>query len=79
MLLNLIFVLLHLNRMKYGPGVDIWSIGCIIGEISDGQPLFPGNSEIDQLYIIQRMLGNLPEYQKEKLNNDTRFKGLKVC
>ena len=65
--------------MKYGPGVDIWSIGCIIGEISDGQPLFPGNSEIDQLYIIQRMLGNLPEYQKEKLNNDTRFKGLKVC
>ena len=72
-------MLLCLNRMKYGPGVDIWSIGCIIGEISDGQPLFPGNSEIDQLYIIQRMLGNLPEYQKEKLNNDTRFKGLKVC
>ena len=64
--------------MKYGPGVDIWSIGCIIGEISDGQPLFPGNSEIDQLYIIQRMLGNLPDYQKEKLNSDTRFKGLKV-
>jgi cyclin-dependent kinase-like len=24
-----------------------------MGELSDGQPLFPGESEIDQLYIIQ--------------------------
>jgi cyclin-dependent kinase-like len=31
----------------YGKGVDIWAIGCIMGEITDGDPLFPGESEID--------------------------------
>lgn len=28
-----------------------------MGELSDGNPLFPGDSDIDQLYIIQKMLG----------------------
>ena len=37
--------------------VDMWAIGCIHGEITDGQPLFAGESEIDQLYIIQKNLG----------------------
>jgi hypothetical protein len=30
---------------------------CIMAELSDGQPLFPGDSDIDQLFIVQRMLG----------------------
>ena len=37
---------------NYGKEVDIWAIGCIMGEISDGDPLFPGESEIDQLYCV---------------------------
>jgi len=28
-----------------------------MGEISDGQPIFPGESEVDQLYIVQRIIG----------------------
>jgi cyclin-dependent kinase-like len=32
---------------KYGKAIDIWAIGCIMGEITDGDPLFPGESEID--------------------------------
>jgi cyclin-dependent kinase-like len=31
----------------YGPEVDMWAIGCIMGELFDGQPLFPGDTEID--------------------------------
>jgi cyclin-dependent kinase-like len=31
----------------YGKEIDIWAIGCIFGEITDGDPLFPGESEID--------------------------------
>jgi len=27
--------------------VDIWAAGCILGEITDGEALFPGESEID--------------------------------
>lgn len=36
----------------YGKEVDIWAIGCIMGEITDGDALFPGESEIDQLFCI---------------------------
>lgn len=31
----------------YGKEVDIWAIGCIMGELIDGEPLFPGESEVD--------------------------------
>ncbi|KAF3686614.1 Cyclin-dependent kinase-like 5 [Channa argus] len=36
----------------YGKAVDMWSVGCILGELSDGQPLFPGESEIDQNLLL---------------------------
>lgn len=32
---------------NYGKEVDIWAIGCILGELTDGEALFPGESEID--------------------------------
>lgn len=38
---------LLLGDEKYGKPVDMWAIGCLLGEMSDGQPLFPGDSEID--------------------------------
>ncbi|KAK7097035.1 hypothetical protein V1264_004073 [Littorina saxatilis] len=61
----------------YGKAVDIWAIGCIMGELSDGQPLFPGESEIDQLYVIQKILGPLPSYQMNLFHKNPRFSGLK--
>lgn len=30
-----------------------------MGELTDGEPLFPGESEIDQLYLIQKIMGSL--------------------
>jgi cyclin-dependent kinase-like len=38
---------LLLGTGYYGKEVDIWAIGCIMGELVDSQPLFPGESEID--------------------------------
>lgn len=61
----------------YGKAVDIWSIGCILGELSDGQPVFPGESEIDQLYVIQKLVGPLPPSQMHLFNINHRFRGLK--
>lgn len=61
----------------YGKPVDIWAIGCILGELSDGQPVFPGESEIDQLFTIQKVLGALPPDQMEMFYSNPRFKGLK--
>nr|CAB3229516.1 cyclin-dependent kinase-like 5 [Phallusia mammillata] len=63
--------------LKYDKGVDVWSIGCILGELSDGQPLFPGESEIDQLFTIQKILGTLPPQQMKALFMNHRFNGLK--
>ena len=61
----------------YGKQVDIWAIGCIMGELTDGQPLFPGESEVDQLYVIQRVLGPLPKDLQEAFQKNPRFLGLK--
>ena len=47
----------------YGRPVDVWSIGCILGEMADGQPVFPGDSEIDQIYTIQKVIGPFKEKQ----------------
>ena len=43
---------LLLSAPDYGKPVDMWAIACILGEITDGQPLFPGENEMDQLYLI---------------------------
>jgi len=68
---------LLLGTTSYGFSVDLWAIGCIMGELYDGQPVFPGESEIDQLYIIQRLLGPLTEDQDKLFLSNPRFVGLK--
>jgi cyclin-dependent kinase-like len=68
---------LLLGSTKYGRPVDIWAIGCIMGELVDGQPLFPGESEIDQLYVVQKVLGPLTPEQMEMFLRNPRFLGLK--
>lgn len=50
-----------LGSNKYGAGVDTWSIGAIFAEISSGSPLFPGQSERDQLNKIFDILGTPTE------------------
>jgi cyclin-dependent kinase-like len=55
----------------------MWEIGCVIGEITDGQPLFPGESEIDQLYMIQKILGPLTGTQQSLFAKNPRFNGLR--
>ncbi|KAJ9523397.1 hypothetical protein QJQ45_005300 [Haematococcus lacustris] len=68
---------LLLGSTRYGKEVDLWAIGCIMSELVDGQPLFPGESDIDQLYIIQRLLGGLTEEQHALFLRNPRFAGLK--
>jgi serine/threonine protein kinase len=55
----------------------MWAIGCIMGELTDGKPLFPGESEIDQLYCIQKVMGPLTDEQTEAFQKNPRFIGLK--
>lgn len=45
-----------LGDKHYTTAMDIWSIGCIFGEMVLQSPLFPGDSEIDELYKIFRYI-----------------------
>lgn len=42
---------------QYGPPVDIWAIGCVFAELITAQALWPGRSDVDQLYLIRKTLG----------------------
>lgn len=48
---------------KYDEGVDLWAVGCIFGELLNNSPLFPGETDIEQLCCVQRVLGT-PNEQK---------------
>ncbi len=65
-----------MGSRKYSTPVDLWSVGCIFGEMACGRPLFPGTSDHDQLMRIFKMLGtpteetwpsmhDLPEYKSD--------------
>ena len=45
-----------LGSPKYSCPIDIWSIGTIYAEMVNRRPLFQGDSEIDQLFRIFRVL-----------------------
>lgn len=46
---------LLLGTNRYSAAVDVWSVGCIFAEMATGTPLFPGRTDIDQLFkIFQR-------------------------
>nr|XP_032294327.1 serine/threonine-protein kinase dyf-5 isoform X2 [Drosophila virilis] len=48
-------VLLH--STNYGSTIDLWAMGCIMAELYTFRPLFPGSSEVDQLFKICSVLG----------------------
>ncbi|GIX97984.1 cyclin-dependent kinase 2 [Caerostris darwini] len=50
-----------LGIKEYSTPVDIWSMGCIFAEMLTKRPLFPGDSEIDQLFRVFRTLGTPDE------------------
>ena len=49
---------LLLGAELYGPAVDIWSIGCILGELFIKKPIFPGNSETAMIDLITQICGS---------------------
>ena len=48
---------LILSRRTYGKPVDMWAVGCILGELYGRRPMFIGNSQIHQITEICKVLG----------------------
>lgn len=60
---------------QYGPAIDLWAVGIIMGELACLRPLFPGQNDMDQLSRVLQVLGTpsfeswpavkeLPDYHK---------------
>lgn len=46
-----------LGSNKYSKAVDMWSVGCILGELVVGKAIFPGTSTLNQIERIIELLG----------------------
>ncbi|OQS06268.1 Glycogen Synthase Kinase 3 beta [Thraustotheca clavata] len=58
----------------YTTAIDVWSLGCVFGELLLGQPLFPGESGVDQLVEIIKVLGTPQREEIQAMNpNYTEF------
>ncbi|XP_025976047.1 cyclin-dependent kinase-like 2 isoform X1 [Dromaius novaehollandiae] len=69
---------LLVGDIKYGKAVDVWAIGCLVTEMLTGEPLFPGDSDIDQLYHITKCLGNLIPRHQELFYKNPLFAGVRL-
>lgn len=47
--------------IAYSSAVDMWSLGCIVGELCTGRPLFPAIDENELLEFFVMVLGNIPQ------------------
>ncbi|CEM04128.1 unnamed protein product [Vitrella brassicaformis CCMP3155] len=66
---------LMLGATEYTTAIDIWSIGCVMGEIMLGRPLFPGTTSVDQLVKIIQTMGTPTRDQMSSMNpNYTEFR-----
>ncbi|WJX50967.1 [pyruvate dehydrogenase (acetyl-transferring)] kinase [Trifolium repens] len=67
---------LLLGANHYGVAVDLWSTGCILGELYTGRPILPGKTEVEQLHRIFKLCGSPSEdyWLKLRLPHSTVFK-----
>ncbi|XP_012167436.1 glycogen synthase kinase-3 beta-like isoform X6 [Bombus vosnesenskii] len=63
------------GAIDYTTKIDVWSAGCVVAELLLGQPIFPGDSGVDQLVEIIKVLGTPTRDQIREMNpNYTEFK-----
>ncbi|KAK4255510.1 hypothetical protein QN277_008506 [Acacia crassicarpa] len=67
---------LLLGATHYGVAVDLWSSGCILGELYTGRPILPGKTEVEQLHRIFKLCGSPSEdyWLKERLPHAAVFR-----
>ncbi len=54
-----------LRSPVYGKPIDLFGVGCVMAELYSKAPLFPGENEIEQVYLITQVLGSPDLYWQE--------------
>jgi serine/threonine protein kinase len=57
------------GERRYGPAIDMWGLGCILGEMITRKPIFRGTTEINQLEEIAKLCGSPNEDSYPGWNN----------
>ncbi|KAL0225107.1 hypothetical protein RCL1_003019 [Eukaryota sp. TZLM3-RCL] len=60
--------------LAYSSKVDIWASACVLAELATGEPLFAGDSDVDQLALILSSIGPLPAHLVEVYHRHPRFR-----
>jgi len=58
-----------LGSNLYTKAVDVWSAGCILGEIIIGKPIFPGTSTLNQIEKVLRCIGQPSSQDVASINS----------
>ncbi|XP_034249899.1 cyclin-dependent kinase-like 1 isoform X1 [Thrips palmi] len=61
---------------QYGPPVDVWAVGCVFAELVRGEALWPGASDVDQLFLIRKNLGDLSPRHMQVFRANEFFRGV---
>ncbi|KAL0232072.1 hypothetical protein PCE1_003068 [Barthelona sp. PCE] len=70
---------LLVGNTNYGRAVDIWAIGCLFPEMITGDPLFDGDTDIEQLNLIFNVVGNqMNQYNVEMVQDILKRKFGKI-
>ncbi|AOW27002.1 mitogen-activated protein kinase [Candida albicans P57072] len=59
---------LIMSTKNYTKAVDIWAVGCILGELFGRRPLFPGKNSHEQIHELFKIIGNPPIETIKKYN-----------
>ena len=60
---------LLLHNSVYDISADMWSVGCVIGEMATGKALFPGDSVLDEIHRIFKVLGTPSEMLAQEFHD----------
>ncbi|PXF50162.1 Serine/threonine-protein kinase ppk15 [Gracilariopsis chorda] len=58
---------------NYDSKIDMWSLGCVAGELFRGIPLFPGQNELNMICRIVEMLGDIPDRFLSRCQKTNKF------
>lgn len=59
-----------LGSTKYGTQADMWSVGCIFGELLGGKPMFPGTSTLSQINKVLEVTGKPSKEDIQSIQSD---------